>query len=243
MLMSKKHELNFVNQVLVVPLVAIIVLWTIYWVEISFQINLSKWGVYPRTTSGLKGILTSPLVHGSMSHLYNNSLPLVVLLAALIFFYKRNWKKVLILGWLGSGLLTWCIGRASYHIGASGLIYVLVSFIFFKGIRERHFRLIALSLLVVFLYGSMLWYIFPVEKGISWEGHLSGFAMGYILAYFLKSEVLYKKKYAWEKEDYQEEDDPFMRQFDKDGNFIERKEEDATDSTSFLYHYKKDDED
>ena len=106
-----------------------------------------------------------------------------MLLAALRYFYREHALKVIVYGILLSGFFTWLIGRESYHIGASGLIYVLVSFIFFKGIQTGYYRLVALSLMVVVLYGSMIWYIFPdVEEGISWEGHLGGFIAGLLFS-------------------------------------------------------------
>jgi len=129
--------------------------------------------------------------------------------------------KILILGILLSGLLTWSIGRPAYHIGASGLIYVLVSFLFFKGIIAKHFRLIALSLLVIFLYGSMIWYVLPIKDGVSWEGHLSGLIVGLVFAFIFKKHLPIPKKYYWEQPSYIEEDDPFLKHFDEHGNFVE----------------------
>ena len=128
---------------------------------------------------------------------------------------------MLLYGILLSGFLTWCIGRPSYHIGASGLIYVLVSFIFFKGVFAKHYRLIALSLLVAFLYGSMIWNTIPLEEGISWEGHLSGLIVGLVFALLFRKQIAKPKKYVWEEPDYNEEDDEFLKHFDENGNFIE----------------------
>jgi hypothetical protein len=148
--------------------------------------------------------------------------------------------KVLFWGLILSGIITWLIGRPSYHIGASGVIYLLASFIFFKGIFTKHYRLVAVSLIVSFIYGSMLWYIFPIEEEISWEGHLGGFLIGFLMAVFFKAKVPSVKKYSWEKDDYNEEEDPFLRHFDKDGNFIETKPEGSEDpAVRIQYHYKK----
>ena len=129
------------------------------------------------------------------------------------------------MGILCSGFLTWIIGRPSYHLGASGLIYVLVSFIFFKGIQVSNYRFIALSLLVVFLYGSMIWYVFPLDEKISWEGHLSGFIIGALFSFIFKAKSI-KRKFDWELDDYKAQEDPFMRQFDENGNFIDPPNED-----------------
>jgi hypothetical protein len=144
-----------------------------------------------------------------------------VLSLALFYFYHKIAWKVILFGVLFSGLLTWLIADRGNHIGASGLIYVLVSFIFFKGIFAKHYRLIALSLIVIFLYGSMIWYVFPIRDGMSWEGHLSGLITGFIFALIFRKQVAKPERYRWETPDYNEEDDPFMRHFDENGNFIE----------------------
>lgn len=223
--MSLEYNFKFSNSVLFAPLIAILCIWVVFWVEIKFGVNLNKYGIQPRKLIGLRGVFFSPFIHGSVSHLYNNTIPLATLTAALFYFYRVDALKVLLMGLLLSGIATWLIGRPSYHIGASGLIYVLVSFIFFKGILARHYRLVALSLAIVFLYGSMIWYIFPTKEGISWEGHLSGFIVGLLLAFIFKTKLKRDKKYSWEREDYNEDDDEFLKHFDENGNFIERVEE------------------
>jgi len=140
-----------------------------------------------------------------------------------------------------SGLLTWSIGRPSFHIGASGLIYVLVSFTFFKGIFAKHYRLIALSLLVIFLYGSMVWHILPIQEGISWEGHLSGLLTGLLFALIFRREIAKPKKYIWEHDDYIEDQDPFIKHFNENGDFIERLEPEIEEEqiTEIRYNFKE----
>ena len=242
--MSEKNYFQFSNTIILVPLLFALCIWFVFLIEIKLKINLNQYGIYPRTLVGLRGIFFSPFIHGSAQHLYNNTVPLIVLTASILYFYKSIAFRVLFLGIITSGFITWCIGRESYHIGASGLIYVLASFIFFKGIFTKHYRLVALSLIVVFVYGSMLWYIFPIKDDISWEGHLSGFVVGLIFAYFLKAPVPEVKKYDWQREDYNEEEDVFLQHFDENGNFIENKPElssDENDETKIKYHYKKND--
>jgi len=197
----------------------------VFWFEIRFGINFTTFGIYPQKVSGFKGVLFSPFIHSGIKHLYHNTIPLFVLTMGLFYFYRPIAWKILIYGILLSGILTWSIGRPSYHIGASGLIYVLVSFIFFKGIFAKHYRLIALSLLVVFFYGSMVWYMFPVKEGVSWEGHLAGFITGLIFALVFKQAVAKPKKYSWEEPGYDDSKDPFMKHFDESGNFIESPKE------------------
>ncbi len=239
--MSEHGYFKFSLELLLVPLFGLLAIWSVFWFETTFGVSFNKYGVLPRNLVGLRGVVFSPFIHGSVEHLYNNSIPLAILGLALFYFYSQKAWRILLWGWFLSGLLTWSIGRDSYHIGASGIIYVLASFIFFKGIFEKHFRLIALSLAVVFVYGSMLWYVFPIEKGISWEGHLSGFMAGLILAKLVKIDIPGPKKFDWEKEDYNEEEDEFLKHFDEDGNFMERSKGEEEDSTKVVYHYKRKD--
>ncbi|MGB3344232.1 MAG: rhomboid family intramembrane serine protease [Aequorivita sp.] len=218
--MSNSEQLKFSPEVIAVPLLFVMLLWIVYWVETRFGINLNKFGIYPQSAKGLLGILFGPFIHGSLKHLFNNSVPLFVLTSALFYFYRNIRWKVLIFGLLFTGLATWVIGRPSLHIGASGVVYMLVAFLFFKGIFSKQFQLTALALIVVFLYGGLLWYVFPIDPAISWEGHLSGFFVGLVFAFLFKSIPIQNKKYAWQRADFDEENDPFIRQFDDNGNFI-----------------------
>ncbi|WP_166967681.1 rhomboid family intramembrane serine protease [Yeosuana marina] len=219
--MNNQDHFKFYRGVIIYPVFFVLIIWTVFIFEIQYSVNFSKYGIYPQTLKGLRGIIFSPFIHGSIQHIYHNTIPLFILSMALFYFYKPIAWKVIIYGILISGFLTWCIGRPSYHIGASGLIYVLFSFMFFKGVFTKYYRLIALSLLVIFLYGSMIWYVFPVDETISWEGHLSGLLTGLFFAVFFKREIAKPKKYVWEQDHYNEDNDPFLKHFDKDGNFIE----------------------
>ncbi len=219
--MTKKDNLYFSNDVLLFPLLFLLAIVVVFWIESRFNINLNHLGIYPRKIEGLRGILFSPFIHGDVKHLFNNAIPLLVLTSALFYFYRRIRWKVLIYGLLLTGLFTWLIGRSNIHIGASGVIYMLTAFLMFRGILSKHYQLTALSFSVIFLYGGFIWYIFPTDPKISWEGHLSGFMVGIIFAFIFNKQTLPVKKYVWENEDYIPENDPFMRNFDDDGNFIE----------------------
>jgi len=219
--MSQKKPLYYSSEIIVFPLLMIMVIWLAFWADLRFDVAFGKWGIRPMTLEGLKGVIFAPFIHGSLKHLFNNSVPLFALSAALFFFYRNVRWKVLLWGTLLTGLLTWVIARPAMHIGASGVVYMLVAFLFFKGIISRRYQLIAISLIVVFLYGGLLWYLFPVDPKISWEGHLSGFIVGFILAFVLKQPKLENKKYDWEQEDFNPEDDLFLQHFDEDGNFVE----------------------
>lgn len=249
---SKRESFQFYNGVILYPVGLVLLIWIVYWIEIRFGVNFTSYGVRPKTVLGLRGVLFSPFIHGSLSHLWHNTVPLFVLTTALFYFYNKIAWKVLLWILILSGIGTWLIGRPSYHIGMSGVIYGLVSFLFFKGIRAKHFRLVALSLLVVFLYGSLVWGTLPMDETISWEGHLAGFIAGGLLGFFFRQSVEAPPKYAWEKEDYNEDNDPFMRQFDEHGNFIEIEEveeeseiddEESTPTINYIFKENKTDSD
>jgi membrane associated rhomboid family serine protease len=216
------NQFKYSNSVIALPLFFVWILWFVYWLQIKFDFDFDENGILPRTFSGLQGIIYSPFIHADINHLYNNSIPLLILLAALRFFYSKQSFAVIGYGILFSGFITWVIGRENYHIGASGLIYVLVSFIFFKGIQTKYYRLVALSLTVVMVYGGLVWYIFPkVDEQISWEGHLAGLITGFALSLFYKTPE-YKKviKYDWEHPEFDPMEDKFMQRFDENGNFV-----------------------
>lgn len=237
--MKEENYFKFSLELLLLPLLFLLAIWAVFWIEVTYSTNFNTYGIYPRSLVGLRGILFSPFIHGSVNHLYHNTIPLGALTLALCYFYRQKAFVVLFWGWLLSGFLTWVIGRDSYHIGASGIIYVLASFIFFKGVFQKHYRLMALSLTIVFIYGSMIWYILPLEAGVSWEGHLAGFLTGLFLSKIVRVNPPSHKKYEWEEEDYEE--DEFLKHFDENGNFVELSKESEDESIKVVYHYKKND--
>ncbi|MCC1484710.1 rhomboid family intramembrane serine protease [Winogradskyella immobilis] len=227
-----QQQFKYSNSVILYPLLFVMVIWSVFWYQVRVDSSIRKLGVHPQELEGLLGIVTSPFIHADIEHLYHNTIPLFILTMALFYFYNKIAWRVLLYGVLLSGLLTWLIGKSGNHIGASGVIYVLVSFIFFKGILAKHYRLIALSLMVIFLYGSMIWYVFPIKDGVSWEGHLGGLISGLLFAIIFRKQIAKPKRYVWETETYNEEDDPFMKHFDKNGNFIEVLPEEEIETTT-----------
>ena len=191
--------------IFVLPALFILILFVVEWIEHTYGMRFAKYGVLPRTLEGLKGVLLSPFIHIDWKHLTNNALPLFVLTATLGFFYKGIAKEVFLWSWLMSGLWLWAIGRPSFHIGASGLLYALASFLFFSGFIRKHTKLMSISMFVVFLYGGMVWGIFPMKKHISWEGHLAGALAGLILAYWFKDNGPPKQVYQYEIDELLEE--------------------------------------
>jgi len=227
-------------------------LWIVFWVESRFHLNFNYLGINPKSWVGLRGVFFGPFIHSNLQHIFNNSIPLFVLTASLFYFYRNVRWRVLILGALITGLLTWFMGRPANHIGASGIVYMLAAFLFFKGIFSKQYQLTALSFMVVFLYGSLVWYLFPIDPKISWEGHLSGFLVGIGFALLFRKNPIENKKYVWEQENFDPEQDEFLRHFDEDGNFIEKLPEDeipeeavenldvTAPEVQIIYTYKKD---
>jgi membrane associated rhomboid family serine protease len=168
--------------------VFIILLWLVRIVESLNGYDFYWMGIYPRKVSGLIGIILAPLVHGNFNHLINNSVPLFFMLTAVFYFYYKVAWKVFSLSYFITGLLVWTIARPSYHIGASGLIYSFGSFLFFSGVFRANTNLLAISLLVTFLYGSMVWGIFPYRPEMSWESHAAGMFTGICLAFIYRHE-------------------------------------------------------
>ncbi|AXT52954.1 rhomboid family intramembrane serine protease [Aquimarina sp. BL5] len=241
--MERSNDFRFSTGVIGYPLLFVLAIWITFWFEIRFGFDFNHFGIYPRTLTGFRGVFFSPFIHGDLSHLWHNTLPLLILSMALFFFYPKNSWKVLLLGTLLTGGMTWLLGRPANHIGASGIIYMLFGFLFFKGIIAKHFRLIALSFVVVFIYGSMIWYTLPVDPKISWEGHLSGLIVGVVLAFFIKKGIAKPKAYYWESSDYNPDDDEFLKHFDENGNFIEKlPEEEIEDNIEIVYEYKAKDD-
>ena len=211
--MKTTKQLKFSKDIFIIPFIFIFLIWFIYWIEISFGFNFNKFGVCPRTFSGLKGVLLSPFIHSDTNHLFNNSVPLFVLSVSVFYFYKDVATNIFIYGGILVGLLTWIIARKSFHIGASGIVYLLFSFVFFSGIIRKHYRLVAVSFIIIFLYGSMIWYVLPIKDGVSWEGHLSGLLVGFMLALFYRKKGIIKEKYQFSKTDFDD-------MFDDVGNYI-----------------------
>lgn len=194
---------------LAIPLGLVAIMWLVKLVELSFDVSFAQYGNWPRDIRGLAGIFLMPFIHGDIGHLSSNSVPLLVLGGFLFHSYREVAVKVLFWVYLIGGVWLWIGGRTgSPHIGASGVVYGLAAFLFFSGFIRRHFQLMGLSMLVAFLYGGIIWYVFPIEQRISWEGHLFGGLAGVICAWYYRKEGLQRKVYDWELEDDDDEEWP-----------------------------------
>ena len=203
-----KERLSFLDS-FKIPIIFVAILWIIKIVDVILPISLVGYGVLPRSVDGLLGILTYPLIHGDapadgikifgdFAHVFNNSFPLIVLGWIGFLSYRKVILRVVPIIWIGSGALVWLLARQNWHIGASGVVYGLAFFIFFSGVFRKDIRSIALSLFVAFWYGGMVWGVFPIQEGVSWEGHLFGAIAGVFAAYTYRNVELPKKK-VWDE--------------------------------------------
>ena len=191
----------------VITLLFIGLLWWIGLVDSVFHLDLFHLGVFPREISGLKGILFAPLIHGSWLHLLANTLPLFVLGTAMLYGYPNASKIALPVIYLLSGLGVWIFARSSFHIGASGLAHGMMFFVFIIGVLRWDRLSIVLSMIVFFLYGGMIWSIFPQRVEVSFESHFFGAVSGAVMAFLLRKRdlPLPEKKYEWEGEEDDED--------------------------------------
>lgn len=168
----------------------VLLMWLVFALDYLLDLDLYRYGVHPQKWEGLIGILTSPFLHSTrdIGHILNNSFPAFVLTWLLFYHYRKIATKSFLLIYFLTGLGTWILGNPNYHIGMSGVIYGLTAFLVFSGFFRKNMRVAAISLFVVFIYGSMVWGIFPIKTGVSWEGHLAGLFSGIIVA------VLFKQK-------------------------------------------------
>lgn len=182
----------------------VLLLWIIQFVQWAMDKDFSVYGILPGQIKGLSGIFTAPLIHADFSHLISNSITLFLLLFGILYFYRSSAVMVFFIIYITDGLLVWLFARESYHIGASGLVYGFAAFLFFSGLFRKDKRSIALSLLIVFLYGGMVWGVLPTDPKISFESHLFGALTGIVCAFiFRKNDP--PPVYEWEEENYEDE--------------------------------------
>jgi membrane associated rhomboid family serine protease len=223
--MTKNEKRKLIKSI-ILPTFFIIIIWVIKIIEDLSNFSFSFLGIEPLKFSGILGIFLSPFVHADFNHLWSNSFPVFILSSGILYFYQRIAFQVISIMWFLTGLGVWIMGREALHIGASGLIYSFTAFLFFSGIFRKYIPLIAISLLVIFLYGSIVWGIFPSDTKISWESHLMGFLSGLIIAYYFRNQGPQRKKFEWEN------DVPESLLIDNQSNTISK-------DTNFRYFYNE----
>jgi membrane associated rhomboid family serine protease len=203
---SERAQGNF-RLALKVSLCFVALLWVVTLLDWGLEMELTRFGVRPRSLPGLPGVLVAPLLHGDFSHLISNSLPLLVLGTGMLYLYPHSSLKVIPAVYLGPGLAVWLFGRPPLHIGASGLVYGLAIYILISGIIRRDTRAVSAAMLVFFLYGTLLWGLLPNHSSISWETHLIAALIGLVLALlFRRLDVPLRKRSDWENEAHDDND-------------------------------------
>ena len=182
---QKKRIINS----LTIPVQFILLIWAIHFFQIITGFDFGRYGIFPRELFGLRGILFSPLIHSDLRHLLSNSAPMFLLSVMIVYFYPRVANRSMIMIYLLTGLSVWLLGRRVFHIGASGVVYGLVSFVFWMGIFRRSLKSIILALIVTILYSGYFLGILPNQEGISWESHLLGGIVGIFVAYWFKEQI------------------------------------------------------
>ncbi|MBP8916916.1 MAG: rhomboid family intramembrane serine protease [Chitinophagales bacterium] len=204
--MDRDDEKKHLQLSIFMPLVFIAIIWIVKLFEFVSGTDLGQYGLLPRHYSGLRGILFSPFLHGDWNHLFSNTVPFFVLSFLMIFNYRKVAFKSFVFIFFVSGILVWLFGRENYHIGASGLVYGMAFFIFFSGIFRKNIQSIALSLLIVFIYGGIVWGILPIDLKTSWEGHLMGAICGFSTAFYFRKTDLPAEIILDDDEDEEEEE-------------------------------------
>jgi membrane associated rhomboid family serine protease len=200
---TKEFEKELFFHSILKSVIIVSLLWVVFLMNDILGLHWNDYGLEPREIKGLFGIFTMPFLHGDLSHLFSNSVPLLVLFFSILYFFDRKAVIILIMTWFMSGVFTWIIGTEGVHIGASGIVYALAFFLVTISILKQEPKLMAYSLIIIFLYGSIVWGFFPQlfpDKHISWEGHLAGAITGIALAFFYRNEGPVKRVYFEEEE-------------------------------------------
>lgn len=172
----------------VVPFRIVFIMWLVFSIEFFYGFDFGWLGIRPRNLPGLVGILTAPLIHGNLGHLISNTLPLLFLGSVLFFFYENIGGIVFFRSYIMTNVLVWIFSpRISYHIGASGLIYGLSSFLIFFGLLRKDFWSLLISIVVMLMYGGIFYGVLPLDPRISWESHLAGAIVGTATAFDLRN--------------------------------------------------------
>ena len=194
------------------PLFFLLLMWMVFYFDVTYKLDLAQYGLAPQTLKGLRGILTMPLLHGDFGHIVSNSFPILILGTCLFYFYKEIAFKVFFISYIACGTFVWLFAYSDHnnvHIGASGLVYALAGFLFISGIIRKNKALFGVALLITFLYGTIIWGVLPTDfqkaihyiedrTNISWQGHLFGFLSGVALAYVYRKTGIQEPTYSWD---------------------------------------------
>jgi membrane associated rhomboid family serine protease len=232
---------------LVFPTLMVLAMWAVFGWEHYYSISFNSYGIFPRDLVGLRGVFLSPFIHGDLEHIINNSYPVLILGTAIFYFYKKSAAFVMLYSMLMTGIWVWAMARSSFHIGASGLIYAWGAFLFTSGVLNKNKRMMGLSLLIVFLYGSLVWGVLPLVPGVSFESHLMGAIGGVILAFVFRKEGPQRKTYQWETDEEEYEIEFWNMTQEEINLYYLKKQQEKTSAqraeVQIKYHFKSNPED
>ncbi|MEM8964955.1 MAG: rhomboid family intramembrane serine protease [Bacteroidota bacterium] len=171
-----------ISSSMLVPSRLVFLMWGVFFLDQLYPIDLAMFGILPRTIRGLIGIVTAPMLHGSVAHLVSNTMPVLILGTVLFMFYRRVANRVFLQCYFFTGILVWLFARTSIHIGASGLIYGIAFFLIFFGLFQRDFKSLLISIIILISYGSIFYGVLPTQSYVSWESHLLGGLVGFLNA-------------------------------------------------------------
>jgi membrane associated rhomboid family serine protease len=193
------------------PFIVIIIMWVVKIYEWSTKSDFAIFGINPQSVRGLIGVITAPFIHADFEHLTANTVPMFITLSIIFYFYREVAYKVFFLIWFFTNIWVWSLALPNtYHIGASGLVYGFVTFLLFSGVIRRNLQLMAISMLIIFLYGGLFWGIFPdffPHRNISWESHLMGGIAGFVMAVYFRKTGIQRELYSWDLEGEVEDTD------------------------------------
>ena len=216
------NKLSHIINILFIPILFVIAIWFVKGLELLYNKPFDEYGIKSLDINRISGIFSFPFLHANFNHLINNTYPIIILGGIISFVYKEISNRVFLFSYLLSGTILWFIGNPEENvIGASGIVYALASFVLISGFIKKQPRLAILSFFVIFMYGSLFWGMLPMPNKISWEGHLSGFIAGILIAIYFRNKGPQAKKYNYELEEELEKDN----KKDIDINYIYKKDE------------------
>ncbi|EGD53447.1 rhomboid family intramembrane serine protease [Gordonia neofelifaecis] len=163
-----------------------VVLLVIEAIDMAIGGDLDEYGIVPRQLSGLDGILWAPLLHADFAHLIGNLIPGVVLGFLLLMSGRFLWVTAIV--WVVSGFGVWLTAPSgSVTIGASGIVFGWLSYLLIRGLFNRDVWQVLGGVVLLAVYGGILWGVLPHGDGVSWQGHLFG-AVGGVLAAWMLSD-------------------------------------------------------
>ena len=167
----------------------LIIIWIVEAVNFALGHRLNTFGLVPRQLTGLPGIVLAPLLHGSFTHLISNSGGLLALGGMVAIRGERHFVSTTLAIVVIGGVLLWLFGRTALHVGASGLVFGYFGLLLGRAWFQRTPGALLIAAAVIALYGGLIWGVLPLQRLVSWDGHLAGLLAGVAVARWRASDV------------------------------------------------------